>query len=143
MKDTSQFHEDFMKNDNEKSDEWYFLEVDVQYFQKLLELRNDLSILTERMKNGKFGKLVRNLYDKNEYVVHIKNLKQALNNGLVLKKIHKVIKFNQNSWVIPYIDIHTDIRKKAKNDFENSFFKLMNNVGFKKNYGKSDNTKRY
>ena len=73
MKDTSQFHEDFMKNDNEKSDEGYFLEVDVQYFEKLLELRNDLSILTERMKNEKFGKLVCNLYDKNEYVIHIRN----------------------------------------------------------------------
>ena len=49
------------------------------------------------MKNEKVKKLVANLHDKIEYVIHIRNLKQALNNGLVLKKVHSVIKFNQNS----------------------------------------------
>ena len=66
------------------------------------------------MKIEKIEKLVPNLRDKTEYVIHIRNLKQALNHGLVLKKVHKVIKFNQNAWLKPYIDMNTDLRKKAK-----------------------------
>ena len=50
-----------------------------------------------------------------------KNLKQALNHGLVFKKVHKVIKFNQNAWLKPYIDMNTDLRKKTKNDFQKVF----------------------
>ena len=74
-----------------------------------------------------------NLHDKTEYVIHIRNLKQALNHGLVLKKVHKVIKFNQNAWLKPYINMNTDLRKQAKNDFENGFFfKLMNKDVFVK-----------
>ena len=82
IKDTSQFTEDFIKNYNEESDEGYFLEVDVQYFEKLHEFHNDLPFLPERMKIEKVEKLA-NLHDKTEYVIHIRNLKQALNHGLV------------------------------------------------------------
>ena len=112
IKDTSQFNEDFIKNYNEESDEGYFLEVDVQYLEKLHELHNDLPFLPERMKIEKVEKLVANLHDKTEYVIHIRNLKQALNHGLVLKKVHRVIKFNQNAWLKPYIDMNTDLRSK-------------------------------
>ena len=59
-------------------------------------------------------KLVFNLHDKTEYVIHIRNLKQALNHGLVLNKIHRVIKFNQNAWLKPYIDMNTNLRKKMQ-----------------------------
>ena len=97
IEDTSQFNEDFIKNYNEESDEGYFLDVDVQYPEKLHELHNDLPFLPERMKIEKVEKLVANLHDKTEYVIHIRNLKQALNHGLVLKKVHRVIKVSQNS----------------------------------------------
>ena len=76
------------------------------------------------MELGKVEKDVTNLHDKNEYVVHIINLKQALNHGLILKKVQRVIKFNQKAWLEPYIKMNTDLRKIAKNDFENIFFKL-------------------
>ena len=84
------------------------------------------------MELGKVEKDVTNLHDKNEYVVHIINLKQALSHGLILKKVHRVIKFNQKAWLEPYIKMNTDLRKIAKNDFENIFFKLMNNEVFGK-----------
>ena len=95
IEDTSQFNEDFIKNYNEGSNEGYFLEVDVQYLEKLHELQNDLPFLPERMKIGKFEKHLANFCDKTEYVIHIRNLKQALNHELVLKKVHRLIKFNQ------------------------------------------------
>ena len=87
VKDTSQFDEDFVKNCNEESDKGYFLEVDVQYLEKLHEFHNDLLFLSKRMKIEKFEKLVANLNDKTEYVTHIRNLKKALNRSLVLEKI--------------------------------------------------------
>ena len=114
IKHTSQFKENFIKDYDEESDEGYFLEVDVQYFEKLHELHNDLPFLQERMKIEKIKKLVANLHDKTEYVIHIRNLKQALNHRLVLKKVHRVIKFNQNAWLKPYIDMNTDLTKKSK-----------------------------
>ena len=78
IEDTSQFNEDFIKNYNEKSVEGYFLDVDVQYPEKLHELHNDLPFLPERMKIEKVEKLVTNFHDKTEYVIHIRNLKEAL-----------------------------------------------------------------
>ena len=85
IENTSQFNENFIKNYNEESDEGYFLEVDVQYPEKLHETHNDLPFLLERMKIEKVEKLVTNLHDKTEHVVHIRNLKQRLNYGLILK----------------------------------------------------------
>ena len=84
------------------------------------------------MKIEKVEKLVANLYDKTEYIVHIRNLKQALNHGLVLKNIHRVIKFNQKDWLKPYIEMNTKLRQKTKNNFEKDFFTLMINSIFGK-----------
>ena len=78
-----------MKNENciEESDDGYLLEVDIQYPEKLQELHDDLPILPERMKIEKVEKLLTNLHDKIECVIHIRNLKQVLNHGLILKLI--------------------------------------------------------
>ena len=83
---------------------------------------NDLPFLPERMKIEKARKLVAILNDKIEYFIHIRIFKQALNNWLSLKILHRVIAFNQNVWLKPYIDMNRDPRKKAKNDFEKVFF---------------------
>ena len=84
------------------------------------------------MKINKCSKLVCNLYDKNNYVAHIRSLKQALNPGLILQKVHRVIQFNREAWLKEYIDMNTELRKEAKNNFGKDFFKLMNNSVFGK-----------
>ena len=88
--------------------------------------------LPERMKFEKFEKLVSNLHDKTGYIIHIRRLKQALNHGLILKKVHTLIKFNQTACLKPYIYMNTKLRQKEKNNFEKDFFKLMNNAVFGK-----------
>ena len=67
---------------------------------------------------------------KKNIVTYIRNLKQALNHGLVLKKVHRLIMFNQKAYLKPYIDMNTELRKKSKNDCDKSLFKLMNNAIF-------------
>ena len=84
------------------------------------------------MKINKYSKLTCTLYDNENYVVHIRALKQALNHGLTLKKVHRVIEFRQQAWLKPYIDMNTELRTEAKNDFEKDFLKLMNNSVFGK-----------
>ena len=84
------------------------------------------------MEINKCKKLVCNLYSKKKYVAHINTLKQVLNHGLKLKKIHRVIEFNQEAWLKQYIDMNTELRKLAKNDFGKDLFKLMNNSVFRK-----------
>ena len=61
---------------------------------------------------------------KKSYVVHIRSLKQALSHGLILKKVHGVIQFNQEAWLKPYIDMTTELGKQAKNDFEKRLFQV-------------------
>ena len=74
------------------------------------------------MKIEKVKKLVANLCDKTEYVIQTRNLKQALNHGLVLKKLHRIVKFKQKALLKCYIDMKTDLRKKEKHDVEIFFF---------------------
>ena len=124
------FNEEFMKNYDEDSAKGYILEVDVKHPKRLHGLHEDLPFLPERTKTGKCKKLACNLYDQKNYVVHIRSLKQALNNGLILKKVHRLTQFNQEACLKSYIDMNTELRKKTKNDFEKDFFKLMNNAVF-------------
>ena len=92
------------------------------------------------MKTKLPEKLVSNINNKNNYVVHIKTLKQTLNHGLILQQIRNVIEFNQEARLKEYIDINTELRTKAKYDFEEDFFKLMNNAVFGKTI---ENVRKY
>ena len=87
------------------------------------------------MKINKCSELVCNLYDKSNYVVHIRSLKQTLDHGLILKNVHRVIQFNQKAWLKEYVDMNTELRKQTKNDFEKDF-KLMS-------YGECKEAQRY
>ena len=129
---SNKINKEFIKNYNENNKKGYILEVDVKYPKKLLNLHSDLPFFPERMEINKRKKLVCNLYNKKKYVVQVNSLKQALNHGLKLKKIHRVIEFSQKAWLKPYIEMNTELRKLAKNDFEKDLFKLMNNLVFGK-----------
>ena len=130
--DISKFDEELIKNYDEDSDQGYILEVDVKYPENIRMLHSDLAFLPERMKINKSTKLVCNIHNKENYVVHIRALTQALNHGLKLTNVHRIIQFDREAWLKPYIDMNTDLRKDAKNDFEKDFFKLMNNSVFGK-----------
>ena len=92
-------NQDFLKNYNEERGEGYFLKVDLQYAEKINEPHNDLPFLPEIMKIEEVEKLLADIHDKTEYVIYIKNSKQEINHGLVLKKLHRINKLNQNAWL--------------------------------------------
>ena len=110
-----------MKDYNEGSNERHPIEVHVQYPEKFHDLHNDLQFLPERMKIEKLEKLVANLNDKTEYVMHIKNLKQALYYGLFLKNLPRIIKFKQKK---SYIGMNTDIRENSTMQFLEKLWKM-------------------
>ena len=87
-------------------------------------IHNDLLFLPERIKLEKVEKLVANLHGKEEYVIHIRKLKEALKHELASKKVQILIKFKEKVCLKPYIDMNTELRKKSKNDFENFFSSL-------------------
>ena len=128
VNDISKIDEDLVKDYNKNDNKGYILDVDVDYPNKLQNLHSDPPFLPERMVINNTKKLVCNLNDKKNYIVHINVLKQALDHGLKLRKVHRVIEFEQEAWLKEYIDVNTELRKKATNDFEKDFFKLMNNA---------------
>ena len=93
----SDFNEDFIKSYNENSDEGCFLEVDIEYLKQLFGSHKELPFLPERRKLEKVEKLVCSIEDKEKYVIHTRALKQALNLGLKIKRVHRVIKFKQKA----------------------------------------------
>ena len=131
----------------------YILEVDLEYPKHLHDLHNDYPLCPEHviitkemlsdyckntaaahgLKHGKFTKLVPNLMNKKNYVIHYRNLQQAADAGLIITKIHRILQFKQKPWLLQYVIFNTNKRKEAKNNFTSNFFKLMVNSF----YGKS------
>ena len=126
----------------------YILEVDLEYPGELHDVHNAYPLAPERMmvkkewmseyQHGLLGvgveveKLVPNLYNKNRYVLHYRNLQLYLSLGMRLTKVHRALRFQQSCWMEPYIRLNTELRKKATSGFEKDLFKLMNNSVFGK-----------
>ena len=132
QEELSKFNEDFIKNYDENSNTGYFLEVDIDYPKELFDLHKDLPFLPESKKVNKVEKLICDIEDKEKYVIHIRALKKALNHELRLKKVHRITQFKQKACLKTYIDMNTELRNNAKNEFEKTFFKLMNSSVFGK-----------
>lgn len=128
----------------------YIYEVDVEYPEKLHDQHSGFPLLPEKIeveqewlstyqkdlqegnKTGKVKKLVPNLINKEKYVLHYRLLQQALQLGLKLTKVHRIVSFDQSPWMKPYIEKNTELRKKSRTDFEKDFYKLMNNAVYGK-----------
>ena len=108
------------------------LEVDLIYPEELHDSHNDYPLCPERVNCNKVEKLIPNLRDKKNYVIHYKNLMQCLRLGMKLTKIHRGIRFVESDFMKSYIDTNTNLRTQAKNNFEKDFYKLMNNSVFGK-----------
>ena len=141
-----------LANYSEEHDEGLLLEVDLDYPQELHDLHNDFPLSPEKLKvnknmlseycqkisekfnisSGQVHKLITMLGKKEKYVLHYRNLHLYLSLGLKLKKVHRVLQFNQSPWLKKYIDFNTNKRTLSSNDFEKNFFKLMNNSVFGK-----------
>ena len=104
----------------------------MEYPKKLWKSHNDYPLAPEKIKIDNVEKLICSFKPKNNYVLHYRNLKQYLKQGMILKKVHRGIKFYQSRWMEPYIRKNTDLRKLATSSFEKDFFKLMNNSVFGK-----------
>ena len=141
-----------LANYSEEHDEGLLLEVDLDYPQELHDLHNDFPLAPEKLKvnknmlseycqkisekfnisSGQVHKLITMLGKKEKYALHYRNLQLYLSLGLKLKKVHRVLQFNQSPWLKKYIDFNTNKRTLSSNDFEKNFFKLMNNSVFGK-----------
>lgn len=131
-------------NLSDDSEYGYIFEVDLNYPKHLHDTHNDYPFCAEKrllpdeafnilkIEKNKIQKLLLTLYDKEKYVLHYGMLKLAMRHGLVLKKVHRILRFKQSCWLKPYIELNIELRKLAKNNFEKELFKLMINSIFGK-----------
>lgn len=129
-----EFTEERIKDLADDASIGYIFEVDLEYPDSLHDLHKDYPFCAENtfVPGTNVRKLLLTLCDKKNYVIHYKMLKLALENGLVLKKIHRILQFKQAPWLKAYIDLNTRLRTQATNEFEKNFFKLMINAVFGK-----------
>lgn len=125
---------ELLENTEPNSDIGYMLEVDIDYPQTLHDAHSDLPYLSEKYTppGSKMAKLCATVMDKKNYIVHYSVLKQAMEAGLKLKKVHKILQFEQSAWLSKYIKLNTEKRKMATTEFFKNFYKLMNNAVFGK-----------
>ena len=143
--------EDIIEKKENAKNGW-ILEVDLEYPAELHEQHNSYPLAPEKkvvkkecmsdyqkrlmkdldLKPPDSEKLLLTLEDKSNYVVHYRNLHFYLQQGMKLKRVHRVLEFEQECWMEPYIRMNTEFRKNAKSDFEKNFYKLMNNSVFGK-----------
>ena len=126
------FDESIIDSYNSSDEIGYILEVDLDYPKGLHDDHSDYPLAPEHLTINKCRKLTPNLQHKLNYIVHIDNLQYYISKGLVLKKIHRVVKFNQSAWLKPYIEKNSKLRQMAKNEFEKDYYKLLNNAFYVK-----------
>lgn len=112
----------------------YIMEVDLEYPSTIHDKHKDLPFCASHSQSphSKYLKLMTTLHNKSNYIIYYQNLKQALSNGLILKKIHRVLKFKQSPWLKPYVDLITNYRKLATSSYKKDQFKLLINACFGK-----------
>ena len=108
------------------------LKVDLEYPKELHDTHNDYPLAPESVTVNGLKKLIPNLHDKERYVVRHEALRCYLKNGIVLRKIHKEISYEEQDFIKKFIEINAETRKIARNDFEKDFYKLMSNSVFGK-----------
>ena len=125
----------------------YISEADLEYCKELHDIHNgyplrpehisiNYDMLSDYCKNivdkynikvGGVKKLIPNLYDKNKYPIHYKNLQYSLKLGIKLIKIHRILSFKQKNWLRVFTDFNTKKRQESNDEFNKNLYKLFNN----------------
>ena len=149
--ESTEFWTEYISSLSDEQEDGFIFEVDLEYPESLHDAHDNyplapvhknitsdlLSTYQKKLADSfdtKVGgmKLCTTLEDKNEYIGHYRSLKFFLGKGMILTKVHRILRFKQSPWLRPYIDLNTNLRKNASSKFEENLFKLMNNSFFGK-----------